>query len=82
MQPCAPDLALTARAGTLDDGERRLLFSSAQIDYIRRWLFHQGLTDELIPLPHSENLLTRSSLRQIAPEIIREADDLKKIQKV
>ncbi|KAH9999883.1 hypothetical protein BJV77DRAFT_975193 [Russula vinacea] len=35
------------------NGEARLLFSSAQVEYIRYWLHTMGLTKELIPLPYS-----------------------------
>ncbi|KAG6821622.1 hypothetical protein H0H93_000131 [Arthromyces matolae] len=51
---------------TLDaTGESRLLFSSAQVDYIRYWLHAMQLTKEIIPLPYSDCLLTESDLRGV-----------------
>ncbi|KAG5725010.1 hypothetical protein E4T56_gene12485 [Termitomyces sp. T112] len=52
--------------GTLNaTGESRLLFSSAQVDYIRYWLHAMQLTKEVIPLPYSDCLLTESDLRSV-----------------
>ncbi|KAF5387708.1 hypothetical protein D9615_000493 [Tricholomella constricta] len=53
--------------GTFVTGESRLLFSSAQVDYIRYWLHAMQLTKEVIPLPYSDCLLRESDLRSVSP---------------
>ncbi|KAJ7764971.1 hypothetical protein DFH07DRAFT_810985 [Mycena maculata] len=53
--------------GTFHDGESRLLFSSAQVDYVRYWLHAMSLTKEIIPLPYSECLLTPSEFSSVSP---------------
>ena len=53
--------------GTFPTGESRLLFSSAQVDYIRYWLHAMKLTKAIIPLPYSDCLLTESDLRTVTP---------------
>lgn len=68
--------------GTLQNGEARLLYSSAQIDYIRLWLVKTGLTKEMIPLPYKACMLTSSNLQNWAPVIYKTAADLKKAHKV
>ncbi|KZW04229.1 hypothetical protein EXIGLDRAFT_635710 [Exidia glandulosa HHB12029] len=67
--------------GMLKNGESRLLFSSAQIEYIRYWLHAMGLTKALLPLPHSSYLLTQSSFESISPVIYREGSQLRNAQK-
>ncbi|TFK75817.1 hypothetical protein BDN72DRAFT_785842 [Pluteus cervinus] len=52
--------------GTLHTGESRLLFSSAQVDYVRYWLHAMKLTNEMIPLPYSDCLLTLSDLKFVS----------------
>ncbi|KAF9513247.1 hypothetical protein BS47DRAFT_1376767 [Hydnum rufescens UP504] len=52
---------------TLTNGESRLMFSSAQIEYIRYYLKAVGLVDKLIPIPSSNYLLTSASLRNVSP---------------
>ncbi|KAG2123261.1 hypothetical protein DEU56DRAFT_745493, partial [Suillus clintonianus] len=47
--------------------ETRLLFSSAQAEYLRYWLHAMGLTQNLISLPYSDCLLTVSSLFHVSP---------------
>ncbi|EIM88114.1 uncharacterized protein STEHIDRAFT_138556 [Stereum hirsutum FP-91666 SS1] len=64
--------------GTLNNGEARLLYSSAQIDYIRLWLVKTGLTKEMIPLPYNACMLTSSNLQNCAPAIFKTAAELKK----
>ncbi|EAU84866.2 hypothetical protein CC1G_00385 [Coprinopsis cinerea okayama7 len=51
--------------GTFESGEARLLFSSAQVDYIRYWLHAIGMTKEIIPLPYSDCLLTTTDLKTV-----------------
>lgn len=55
-------------SGTVLDGEQKLLFSSAQVDYLRYWLHAMNLTKEIIPLPHSEHLLLESEFSQVSPQ--------------
>ncbi|TFY64472.1 hypothetical protein EVG20_g5938 [Dentipellis fragilis] len=59
--------------GTLLNGEARLLFSSAQVEYVRYWLHAMGLTKELLPLPYSDCLLTASSLQHYSPVVYSDA---------
>ncbi|PVG00544.1 hypothetical protein CPB86DRAFT_782613 [Serendipita vermifera] len=67
--------------GVLPDNESRLLFSSKQIEYLRYWLKAMGLVDYLIPIPHSDCLLTKDVLRSVAPVVIKNPSDMKKTQK-
>lgn len=67
--------------GVLPDNESRLLFSSKQIEYLRYWLKAMGLMDHLLPLPHSDNLLTKDMLRSVAPVIIKTGAEMKQQQK-
>jgi hypothetical protein len=69
-------------SGILDNGEARLLFSSAQVEYIRYWLHAMGLTKELIPLPYSDCLLTSSRLQNISPVIYKTGGELHTALKV
>ncbi|KAL1747721.1 hypothetical protein HDZ31DRAFT_80283 [Schizophyllum fasciatum] len=63
--------------GTFPSGQSRLLFSSAQIDYVRYWLHAMGLTEEEVPLPYSNCLLLESSLRQVSPVVYKSGGDLR-----
>jgi hypothetical protein len=63
-------------SGILDNGEARLLFSSAQVEYIRYWLHAMGLTKELIPLPYSDCLLTSARLQNISPVVYKTGGEL------
>ncbi|KAJ7498821.1 hypothetical protein FB451DRAFT_11568 [Mycena latifolia] len=45
---------IQAYIGTFHDGQARLLFSSAQVAYLRLWLYEMRLTANLIPLPYSD----------------------------
>ncbi|KAH7914204.1 hypothetical protein BJ138DRAFT_1110783 [Hygrophoropsis aurantiaca] len=71
--------------GTLQNYETRLLFSSAQVEYLRYWLHAMKLTKTLIPLPYSDCLLTTSSLRHVSPVHYKTGGDvrsaLKQIEK-
>ncbi|KAJ7094673.1 hypothetical protein B0H15DRAFT_134153 [Mycena belliarum] len=49
-----PIPGIQAYIGTFHDGQARLLFSSAQVEYLRYWLFSMRLTEGLIPLPYSD----------------------------
>ncbi|KAI0268252.1 hypothetical protein BC834DRAFT_683755 [Gloeopeniophorella convolvens] len=75
-----PGIELTI--GTLETGEARLLFSSAQVEYIRYWLHTMGLTRELIPLPYSECLLTASRLQNHSPVVYKTGSELRAAIKV
>lgn len=74
-------LTLTA-PGTFVTGESRLLFSSAQVDYIRYWLHAMQLTKEVIPLPYSDCLLTESNLRNVSPVVYHDGGSLRNAIKV
>jgi hypothetical protein len=64
-------------AGTLANGEKRLLFSSAQVEYVRYWLHAMQITDQPIPIPHSECLLTDAHLRLVSPVVFKTGGELK-----
>ncbi|KAF8505779.1 hypothetical protein F5888DRAFT_1651703 [Russula emetica] len=68
--------------GTLENGEARLLFSSAQVEYIRYWLHAMGLTKELIPLPYSDCLLTSSRLQNHSPVVYKTGTELRSALKM
>ncbi|KAJ7904608.1 hypothetical protein B0H14DRAFT_2663630 [Mycena olivaceomarginata] len=52
---------IQAYIGTFHDGQARLLFSSAQVDYLRYWMHAMKLTDNLIPLPYSDCMFLLNS---------------------
>ncbi|CAL1700743.1 unnamed protein product [Somion occarium] len=56
----------------------RLLFSSAQVEYIRYWLHAVGLTKKLIPIPSSEYMIKLSDLRSCSPAVYSNAAAFKK----
>ncbi|KAH0839875.1 hypothetical protein J3R83DRAFT_826 [Lanmaoa asiatica] len=68
--------------GTLQNFETRLLFSSAQVEYIRYWLHAMQLTQHPISLPYSDCLLTESSLRHVSPVHFSTREGLRKALKV
>lgn len=68
--------------GTLQNFETRLLFSSAQVEYIRYWLHAMQLTKHPIPLPYSDCLLTESSLRHVSPVHFSTREGLRKALRV
>jgi hypothetical protein len=68
--------------GTFTTGESRLLFSSAQVDYIRYWLHAMQLTKDVIPLPYSDCLLTVSNLRNVSPVVYPDGFSLRNAIKV
>ncbi|KAJ7475987.1 hypothetical protein FB451DRAFT_1245389 [Mycena latifolia] len=55
--------------GTSHNGESRYLFSSHQIDYLRYWLHAMNLTPGVVPLPHSERLISPSELSTVSPAV-------------
>ena len=75
-------LRLISRIGTMPDGESRLLFSSAQIEYIRYWLKAMGLTQELLPLPSTDYLLTKTSLKAVSPVVYESVQAMRNALKV
>jgi hypothetical protein len=68
--------------GIFENGEARLLFSSAQIEYIRYYLHAMKLTAEPIPLPSSKYLIKRGDLKSCVPDYYDSAPMLKKSMKV
>lgn len=68
--------------GTMHTGESRLLFSSAQVDYVRYWLHAMKLTDEVIPLPYSDCLFTESNLRTVSRVVYKDGGSLRSSIKV
>lgn len=77
--PQSISLIICYYAGTLAlNGKLRLLFSCAQVEYIRYWLHEMGFTKKKLPLPSSEFLLTNSLLRNCTSMFIKNADELRK----
>ncbi|EJF61210.1 hypothetical protein DICSQDRAFT_136768 [Dichomitus squalens LYAD-421 SS1] len=68
--------------GTFESNEMRLLFSSAQIEYMRYWLHACGLTRDPIPIPSSEYLIKPGDLRNCSPDVYSDAAVLKRAIKV
>lgn len=65
-----------------ENGEARLLFSSAQVEYIRYYLHAMGQVNDLLPLPASEYLIRKSDLKSCAPAYYSDSPSLKKAIKV
>ncbi|KAF9057652.1 hypothetical protein BJ165DRAFT_1422208 [Panaeolus papilionaceus] len=63
--------------GIFHTGEARLLFSSAQVDYVRYWLHAVRLTKEMVPLPYSDCLLTQANLRTVSPVVYSDGFSLR-----
>ncbi|KAF7352710.1 hypothetical protein MVEN_01237000 [Mycena venus] len=63
--------------GTFHDGQQRLLFSSAQVDYVRYWLHAMQLTKDIIPLPYSECLLIPSGFSNVSPVVYKDGGSLR-----
>lgn len=68
--------------GTFQTGEARLLFSSAQVDYLRYWLHAMGLTKHTVPLPYSNCLLTDANLKTVSEVIYPDGGSLRQAIKV
>lgn len=60
----------------------RLLFSSAQIEYIQYWLHAMGLTNPQIPIPSSDYLIQANDLTNCSPVVYKDLTALKKANKV
>ncbi|KAJ7129568.1 hypothetical protein C8R44DRAFT_777095 [Mycena epipterygia] len=68
---------ITMFLGTFPDGQSRLLFSSAQVDYVRYWLHAMKLTKDIIPLPYSECLLTQSEFSTVSHVVYQDGGSLR-----
>lgn len=68
--------------GTFHNGESRLLFSSAQIDYLRYWAHAMKLTSEIAPLPYSNCLLTMDDLYNVSPVVYKTGGEVRDAVKV
>ena len=68
--------------GTLPNGEKRLMFSSAQIEYIQYWLHAMKLTREPIALPSTEYLIQAKDLQHVSSVVYKDGQEFKKAQKV
>src|SRR5882672_5523947 len=68
--------------GSLPSGQLRLMFSSAQIEYIRYWIHAMKLSTSLLPIPSSEYLLTHSVLRDCSEVYYKSPAELRKGFKV
>lgn len=68
--------------GTFESGEARLLFSSAQVEYIQYWLHAVKLTKEPIPIPDEDYMISQGQMLSCSPVIYRDAATLKKAIKV
>ncbi|KAJ6485150.1 hypothetical protein C8R47DRAFT_550441 [Mycena vitilis] len=55
--------------GTFHDGQARVLFSSAQVDYLRYWMHAMKLTENMIPLPYSDCMFLESSVANASPTV-------------
>ncbi|KAJ7068363.1 hypothetical protein C8F01DRAFT_1117894 [Mycena amicta] len=58
---------IQAHIGTFHDGQARLLFSSAQCDYLRHWMVQMQLTKKLIPFPYSDCMFLDSDIASLVP---------------
>ncbi|KAI0092013.1 hypothetical protein BDY19DRAFT_990761 [Irpex rosettiformis] len=67
--------------GMFENGEARLLMSSAQVSYISYYLHAMGLTKQPIPIPSSRYLIKRSTLKSCAPDYYNTAAALRKSMK-
>jgi hypothetical protein len=63
---------------TLFNGESRLCFSSAQVEYARYYVKAVGLVDILLPLPSSHYLITKSTINSVSPIYYDKASTIKK----
>ncbi|OCH94131.1 hypothetical protein OBBRIDRAFT_770486 [Obba rivulosa] len=67
--------------GSFASGEMRLLFSSAQIEYMRYWLHAMQLTPDPIPIPSSEVLLQAGDFMSCSPVVYNDPEKLKRAVK-
>ncbi|KAF8305387.1 hypothetical protein DL93DRAFT_2144637 [Clavulina sp. PMI_390] len=63
---------------TLYNGESRLCFSSAQVEYARYYVKAVGLVNHTLPLPSSHYLLTKSMINAVSPIYYTAANAIKK----
>ncbi|KAF7301751.1 hypothetical protein MIND_00740700 [Mycena indigotica] len=76
LHPGVEGITLT-RGVLKENGEARLLFTSKQIDYLRYWLHEMGLTEEMVPLPHSDALIMKDELESAEPVFFKTGGDLR-----
>lgn len=69
---------MTSNPVTLYNGESRLCFSSAQVEYARYYVKAVGLVDIMLPLPSSHYLITKSLINSVSPAFYNDARVLKK----
>jgi hypothetical protein len=74
--------SLISVQGTFHAGDSRLLFSSAQVDYVRYWLHAMKLTSSIIPMPYSDCMLVESDLRNVSPVVFKTGGELRASNKV
>ncbi|KAJ7638906.1 hypothetical protein FB45DRAFT_904230 [Roridomyces roridus] len=67
---------IQAYIGTFQDGQARLLFSSAQVEYLRYWLHAMRLTPSLIPLPFSDCMFLTEDVSNAEPVVFGSAGEL------
>ncbi|EMD40754.1 hypothetical protein CERSUDRAFT_111333 [Gelatoporia subvermispora B] len=67
--------------GTFANGEMRLLFSSAQVEYMRYWLHAMQLTPRSIPIPSSDVLLQAGDFMTCSTVVYNNPDTLKRAVK-
>ncbi|OBZ70193.1 Good for full DBP5 activity protein 2 [Grifola frondosa] len=73
FDPAMVGFDLDTRTGTFENGAMRLLFSSAQVEYLRYYLYTVQLTKEPIGLPSRT-----SDLSTVTPNVYNDAAVLKK----
>ncbi|KAL5488113.1 hypothetical protein ACEPAI_6221 [Sanghuangporus weigelae] len=64
--------------GTLPKGESRLMFSSAQVEYLRYLVHAMGFAKKPLPLPSSEYLLTEAKLTNVTTVYLKTPYEIKK----
>ncbi|KAF7332087.1 hypothetical protein MKEN_00089200 [Mycena kentingensis (nom. inval.)] len=72
----SPDGGIHAYIGTFYDGQARLLFSSAQVDYLRYWMQQMELTEGLIPLPYSDAMFLSEEIPTVVSVVFQSVDAL------
>ncbi|KAL5527327.1 hypothetical protein ACEPAG_6118 [Sanghuangporus baumii] len=64
--------------GTLPNGQSRLMFSSAQVEYLRYLVHAMGFTKKPLPMPSSEYFLTGAKLKNVTTVYLKTPDEIKK----
>ncbi|KAG8891007.1 hypothetical protein FRB98_000016 [Tulasnella sp. 332] len=85
----APGHPLSSEGGGLEltlgtmktNNESRMLFSTAQVEYVRYWLYEMGITPQQIPLPRACYIVTPDMLRSEVQTMYKTAQDLRKALK-